>query len=167
MLARTHRNEHRTDNSWLAGIDLSSWVSWACFMLGFELALGPELIADFKSGGTGLRLVVLSVLVFFVLVLLIQRHMRLSLLANTFGRPQQVVTTGIFRYSRNPIYLSFLIPLASLGYFSVGAALAAIVLYIVLMTRVVIANEERGLEAVFGQDYVSYRATTPRWLWFV
>lgn len=161
---------HRT--SWFsrlpfASIDRSSWVSWASFVVGVEMARGHGLGADLESGGTGLLVVGAAVTVFFVLVIVIQRHMRLSLLANSFGQPQQLVTSAWFGYSRNPIYVAFLIPLASLGYYSPLAALTATVIYLLTMTYFVIAREEQVLERVFGQSYLDYKAATPRWLFGV
>ena len=50
--------------------------------------------------------------------------MRLSLLANSFGSPDALVTSGPFRVSRNPIYVAFLAPIASLALFSAAVALA-------------------------------------------
>lgn len=148
-------------------IDRSSWVSWASFVLGAEMARDHGFGEDLKSGGQGLLLVVGSVVLFFGLVLLIQRQMRLSLLANTFGAPQQLVTTGPFRYSRNPIYVAFLIPLASLGIYSLTAAIAAMGIYMLSMTYFVIAREEEVLEQAFGQSYLDYKASTPRWAFAV
>lgn len=148
----------------LVSIDRSSWVSWASFVVGAELARPHGFGAELKSGGVGLLLLAAAVAVFFVLVLLIQRHMRLSLLANTFGQPQQLVTSGWFRHSRNPIYVAFLIPLLALAYYSVAASLTAIGIYLLAMTFLVIIREERVLERSFGQIYLDYKASTPRWL---
>lgn len=145
-------------------VDRSSWVSWATFVVGVELARDSGLGVELKRGGPGLMVVAGSVAAFFVLVLLIQRHMRLSLLANTFGEPQQLVTSGWFRYSRNPIYVAFLIPLGSLAYYSVTAAVAASALYLLSMTYFVIAREEEVLEKAFGETYLDYKAAVPRWL---
>lgn len=148
----------------LANIDRSSWVSWASFVVGVELARPYGLSVELKSGGTGLLVIAAAVAVFFVLVVVIQRHMRLSLLANTFGQPQQLVTSGWFHYSRNPIYVAFLIPLASLAYYSAMAAGLATAIYLLAMTFYVIAREEQVLERTFGQVYLDYKASTPRWL---
>lgn len=147
-----------------ANIDRSSWVSWASFLVGAEMARGHGFGAELKGGGPGLVVMAVSIAVFFVLVVVIQRHMRLSLLANTFGQPQQLVTSGWFRYSRNPIYVAFLIPLASLAYYSPLAAGVATIVYLLAMTFYVIAREEEVLERSFGQQYLDYKAATPRWV---
>lgn len=147
-----------------ANVDRSSWVSWASFAVGIELAREHGFGAELKSGGPGLLLVAGAIGLFFVLVLLIQRHMRLSLLANTFGEPQQLVTSGWFRYSRNPIYVAFLIPLASIAFYSTAAAIAATAVYLLTMTAFVIRREEEVLQRAFGETYTDYMQRTPRWL---
>ncbi len=148
----------------MTNIDRSSWVSWASFYLGFVVAWGPAMEQDLFAIGPGTRLMVASVLAFFCAVMLIQRYMHIRLTSNTFGEPQQLVTGGVFRFSRNPIYLAFLVPLLSLAYFSGVACVLAIVVYLVAMTTYVISREERVLASLFGQSFEDYRAATPRWL---
>lgn len=76
-----------------------------------------------------------------------------------------MIMAGPYRYSRNPIYLSFL--LLQLGY---GLAiqqpwviLMLPISYLVLRYHVV-ANEEAYLKRKFGEDYEEYRAQVRRWL---
>ncbi len=145
-------------------IDLSSWISWACYAVGFFIAAGPAAVEGLRSGGPGAYLMIIAVVAFFAATAMIQQHMQLSLRASTFGHPKRLVTSGVFRYSRNPIYVAFLLPLLSLGYMSPMAALVSCLLYIVLMTAFVIIPEERVLAREFGSDYREYRARTPRWL---
>ena len=150
----------------VAGIDLSSWVSWTCYGLGFGLAvvLAPEMASDLRSGGVGATVLTGSVAAFFALILLVQHQMSVSLRKSSFGRPQQLVTDGIFAASRNPMYVAFLLPLAALAYYSPLAALAAATFYVVAMNSLVIAVEEATLEAQFGNRFCAYRLSTPRWL---
>lgn len=148
----------------MSNIDRSSWVSWACYYLGFVLAWGNDLARDVAGFHRGTALLLGSIALFFVCVVAIQRYMHISLTSNTFGEPQRLVTSGVFRWSRNPIYLAFLLPLASLAYYSPLACLVATVAYLVSMTYYVIAREERVLGGLFGEDFNAYRASTPRWL---
>ena len=105
-------------------IDRSSWVSWACYYAGFMIAAMRVGVDDMLGDRLGLALLIASVFVFFAAVMLLQRYMRISLTSNTFGEPQHLVTSGVFRWTRNPIYLAFVVPLGALGYFShVGAAI--------------------------------------------
>ena len=81
------------------------------------------------------------------------------------GSSQHVVTSGIYRFTRNPIYLGFLLmviglPLNSGLYWGVVMA----PFYIFLMNRLVIEHEEAYLEKKFGNTYASYKAQVRRWL---
>lgn len=148
----------------LARIDLSAWLSGATLGLGL-LLIGPSVVLkDLAAGGTKLSVVAAAYVAFLVSVLLIQRHMRLAMTATTFGAPRQLVTGGIFRWSRNPIYVAFLLPLASLGAFSTTPAVLSVLAYIFAMNLTVIRKEERDLLAAFGPAYVAFAVKVPRWV---
>lgn len=81
------------------------------------------------------------------------------------GSAKQVVTSGIYRFTRNPIYLGFLLmviglPLNSGFYWGI----VMVPFYILLMNRLVIEHEEAYLEKKFGKAYTSYKAHVRRWL---
>jgi protein-S-isoprenylcysteine O-methyltransferase Ste14 len=82
------------------------------------------------------------------------------------GAPNTVlVGAGLYRYSRNPIYLGLI--LAYLGtsaiLFSLWALLA-LPLFIAYLRYLVIAREEAYLRRRFGTAYEDYLARVPRWL---
>ncbi len=89
--------------------------------------------------------------------------------AGTDPRPDRptgaLVEAGPFRFSRNPIYLGFLV-------FAAGAALRwaslwgwlAVLAAFLLLDRAVVAREERYLTARFGEAYARYRTRVRRWL---
>jgi protein-S-isoprenylcysteine O-methyltransferase Ste14 len=76
-----------------------------------------------------------------------------------------LVTTGPFRYSRNPLYVS--LTLAYLGIAVAAQSLWALALLIVVLAvvqRGVIDREERYLERRFGADYLRYKERVRRWI---
>lgn len=76
-----------------------------------------------------------------------------------------IVRTGPYKYSRNPIYLSF--TLFQLGVaFWVNSLWLLVILIpaVVLMSFVVILREEQYLEICFPSDYLPYKASVRRWL---
>lgn len=77
----------------------------------------------------------------------------------------RLVITGLYRYTRNPMYLGLLLILSGiaiwLGSPVNGAILIAFVGYI---TAFQIAPEEARLSELFGSDYERYRAQVRRWL---
>ncbi|NIA69607.1 isoprenylcysteine carboxylmethyltransferase family protein [Pelagibius litoralis] len=76
-----------------------------------------------------------------------------------------LVTGGLYRFSRNPIYLG--LTLIYLG-LTLGLASLAALLFLPLLLAVmqvgVIQREERYLEAKFGEPYRAYKQKVRRWL---
>ena len=76
-----------------------------------------------------------------------------------------LVTSGIYRVTRNPMYLAMLIVLAGWCYLVAnGAALAMLPLFVIYLNRFQIQPEERALAARFGAGFEHYRASVRRWL---
>jgi protein-S-isoprenylcysteine O-methyltransferase Ste14 len=76
-----------------------------------------------------------------------------------------VVATGIYRFTRNPMYLGMLLVLVAWTLFLASAAAASALPFFVLwMNRFQIGPEERILAASFGAAYTSYLAKVRRWL---
>jgi protein-S-isoprenylcysteine O-methyltransferase Ste14 len=78
---------------------------------------------------------------------------------------QRLVTYGIFSWMRNPLYVgNFLI---WIGFTVISGVLwfipVAIVLFAIEYTLIV-RYEEGVLESIFGEEYLEYKARTPRWL---
>ncbi|MBA3944277.1 MAG: isoprenylcysteine carboxylmethyltransferase family protein [Herpetosiphonaceae bacterium] len=76
-----------------------------------------------------------------------------------------IVTTGPYRYTRNPIYLSFTVMYIGIATFA--NALWALLLLpgvLAVMNQGVISREEQYLERVFGKEYTEYKARVRRWL---
>jgi protein-S-isoprenylcysteine O-methyltransferase Ste14 len=81
------------------------------------------------------------------------------------GSAKQLVTSGIYRWTRNPIYLGFLLMVIGLPLNSGviwGVVLAPF--YMMTMSRLVIEKEETYLERKFGKTYTSYTSHVRRWL---
>jgi protein-S-isoprenylcysteine O-methyltransferase Ste14 len=85
--------------------------------------------------------------------------------SNVRGKVSAVVTDGVYRFTRNPIYLGFLLmllglPLNSGSYW--GVLLAPV--FIMSMNRLVIEKEEAYLEKKFRDVYAGYKSRVRRWL---
>ena len=84
---------------------------------------------------------------------------------NTFGEPDKLVTDGLFRYSRNPMYLGFLLLL--LGTWILLGRLTAVlgvVIFLIVTDRFYIPYEEKMMAAHFGEAWMTYRAKVRRWV---
>jgi protein-S-isoprenylcysteine O-methyltransferase Ste14 len=79
--------------------------------------------------------------------------------------PKEFVAWGPFRYVRNPMSLGWVIFMLGLGLYesSVLVILFAVALFSFLHAIVVFV-EEPGLEKRFGESYLEYKRSVPRWL---
>jgi len=76
-----------------------------------------------------------------------------------------LVSGGVFRFTRNPMYLAMLFVLAGWACIvSNLAALAMLPLFVAYLNRFQIGPEERALHARFGAGYQRYRESVRRWL---
>ena len=76
-----------------------------------------------------------------------------------------LVRSGIFSYSRNPMYLALLLALIGWGLFLANPfSLAFTVLFVVFLNRSQIQPEERTLRKVFGADFEQYCREVRRWI---
>ena len=76
-----------------------------------------------------------------------------------------IVSAGIYRVSRNPMYLGFLLILAGCAvYLANGGAALLLPVFVAYMTRYQIVPEERALLAKFGPEYQEYLTRVGRWL---
>lgn len=76
-----------------------------------------------------------------------------------------LVASGVYRVTRNPMYLGFL--LALLGWavwLAYPLAFLVLPLFVAYMSRFQIRPEERALRARFGESFESYSRSTRRWL---
>lgn len=76
-----------------------------------------------------------------------------------------LVTSGIYRFSRNPMYVGILLVLIGWGVF-LGNALALIgaFAFVPYISRYQIQPEERLLQDKFGAEFTEYKARVRRWL---
>ena len=80
-------------------------------------------------------------------------------------RTSAVVSNGIFRVTRNPMYLGLLLVLLGVAVFLWSLpALVGPLAFVAYMGRFQIVPEERALEQKFGTEYVEYKRRVRRWL---
>ena len=81
------------------------------------------------------------------------------------GSVKQIVTSGVYRFTRNPIYLGFMLMVIGLPLNS-GLYWGLIIspFFAMTMSRLVIEREEAYLEKKFKEQYTGYRSRVRRWL---
>ena len=81
------------------------------------------------------------------------------------NRTRALVIEGVFRLSRNPMYVAMLLFLIAVGCMMASPlAIAVAFLFVPLITRLQILPEERVLAERFGPDYIAYCREVRRWL---
>ena len=76
-----------------------------------------------------------------------------------------LVTSGVFRFTRNPMYLSLLLYLlAWAAYLSNWLAFLFLPVFVLYINEFQIKPEERALSSLFGPEYASYKGRVRRWL---
>lgn len=92
---------------------------------------------------------------------MIQHHTAI----NPSGATTAIVSTGLYRYTRNPMYLS--LTLIYIGASVTANAWWGLLLLVPLLVAVqkgIIEREEQYLARKFGNEYLSYKARVRRWL---
>ena len=134
-------------------------LAWALAMLVPQLAFGSPLSAYAGYGliFAGAILLTLAILAF------VRARTTVNPLAPE--QAQALVTSGLYRFTRNPMYLAMALILIG-GAFALGniAALATPAIFVCVMTELQIKPEERALQSIFGEAFSAYRKQTRRWL---
>ncbi len=126
------------------------------FLYPGRIVLSPPLtFTGFLLIGAGL------VLAFRVRALFLKNRTTLS----PYESPVVLITNGPFRFSRNPAYLAMAaILFGSAVLMGTLVPFVFPILFIVIIELLFITDEERRLEAIFGEEYREYRRRVRRWI---
>ena len=82
-----------------------------------------------------------------------------------FKKVNNLVTSGIYKYSRNPMYLGLLMVIISTStfYLTIFSITTPFIFYF-WINRFQIKREEIFLTKKFGQKYISYKSKTRKWI---
>ena len=119
---------------------------------------------NFSNNGISLFLLILGLFVFISAV----RSFRKQKTTVNPLKPKQassLVTSGIFRFSRNPMYLGMLIILLSISFkFNLLGGIIISLLFFIFITKFQIYPEEEAMNELFGDKFTQYSNTTRRWI---
>jgi protein-S-isoprenylcysteine O-methyltransferase Ste14 len=133
----------------------------------FGLAIDGRLKLEVPSGPLWQRL--LAAVLIAAAVGLIVAGLRKFKTSGTAPEPwapaSALVTRGVYRWTRNPLYLGLTLLYGGLALlFRSPAAAAILVVIFGIMNFIVIGREEAYLKRRFGIDYETYRARVRRWM---
>ncbi len=134
---------------------LMSGVSFIQPDLSFQLPYGVSIATALVVAGAGIALA--GVLAF--------RMSGTTVNPTTPEKSSQVVSVRIYRFTRNPMYLGFLLMLTGwAAYLSNAASVFALPAFVVYMNKFQIEPEERVLLAKFGVPFKEYMDAVRRWV---
>ena len=82
-----------------------------------------------------------------------------------FKKVNKLITSGIYKYSRNPMYLGLLMIVTSTSLFYLNIfSITTPILFYFWINRFQIKREEIFLTEKFGKEYMSYKTKTRRWI---
>lgn len=138
---------------WLALFIIATWILDR--LIGFDL-----------FGGAGQRVGAGLILAGFVLMgLAVWTMMRSRTTVIPRKAPTALVTDGIFRFSRNPIYLGDVLVLAGvILWWDVPVALPLVFGFMAIIQHRFIAGEEAALKAAFPEEFTAWSSAVRRWV---
>ncbi|WP_286222494.1 methyltransferase family protein [Marinobacter apostichopi] len=132
---------------------------WAVSVISPKINFAIPRVAWFSAGiaVVGVCIAILGVLQFRVAETTVDPRV-----------PEQstnLVVSGVYRHSRNPMYLGFFLTLCAWGLY-LGSVISLLFLpvFIVYMNRFQIVPEERFMHDQFGEVYDKYRSEVRRWI---
>jgi len=160
VTAESHRKKKRET----AGVIAPPPVIYLGFLgLGFALEglmPGAELPGWAQSAGAVVIVAGVALMLSFELA-----FKRAGTDANPYRASAALATDGPYRFSRNPGYLGMAITYIGIALAAEAPwALVMLVPAMLVIRYGVIAREERYLEGLFGEEYLSYTRSTRRWI---
>ena len=138
---------------------LCAFIMWliSCFT--------PSLILPLPLKHLSISLLIILGLLFDFSALYYFRKANTTINPLSPANTSALVTTGIYRISRNPMYVGLVFFLIALGIFLESAfSLFMVIIFIALVDRLQIRPEEEALKTIFGNQYISYKRRVRRWL---
>ena len=103
----------------------------------------------------------------FILIVPVSKFIKSQTTVNPikFKKVNKLITSGIYKYSRNPMYLGFLMIVisTSIYYLNIFSIITQIFFYF-WINRFQIKREEIFLNKKFGQKYITYKSKTRKWI---
>jgi protein-S-isoprenylcysteine O-methyltransferase Ste14 len=123
----------------------------------FSIPLGLRLGVALALFCLGLSIAVSGVVAF--------RRARTTLNPIKASSASALVSSGVYRFTRNPMYLGLSLELCAWAVFlSNPLALLLLPVYVLYINRFQIIPEERVLDSLFGAEYLAYKERVRRWL---
>ena len=122
----------------------------------------PELIFNYSNKMSLFFLI--SGLIIILISFQIFKKEKTTINPIKIEKASSLVTNGIFKYSRNPMYLGMVLILISISIkFNFYGGLLLVGFFVYFITYFQILPEERAMLKLFGKDFINYKNKTRRW----
>ena len=137
------------------------------FICGIAIYLSKSFFNQFFSYSNNrisLFLLILGLVVFISAVKSFRRH-KTTVNPLEPRQASSLVTSGIFKFSRNPMYLGMLIILLSISFkFNLIGGIVTSLFFYIFITKFQIIPEEIAMNELFGNEFIDYSKKTRRWI---
>ena len=137
------------------------------FICGLTIYFSKTFFNQFFSYNNNIISLFLLVFGLSIFILAIKAFSRQKTTVNPL-EPRQassLVISGIFKFSRNPMYLGMLIILLSLSWkFNLIGGMIISLFFYIFITKFQIIPEEAAMNELFGNEFINYSNKTRRWI---
>ena len=126
-----------------------------------------SLNTNFNLNGTNILALVFLIIAIIMIVLSINKFKknRTTISPLKPNKTSSLITSGIYNYTRNPMYLGLLLILISTALFIKNfISFLIIPLFVIFINKNQILPEEQILENIFGEEYRNYTKKVKRWI---
>ena len=137
------------------------------FICGITIYYSKSFFNDFLSYSNNRISLFLLILGLFVFISAVRSFRKQKTTVNPLAPKQasSLVVSGIFKYSRNPMYLGMLIVLLSISFkFNLIGGIITSLFFYVFITKFQIIPEEVAMNELFGDQFIDYTKKTRRWV---
>ena len=136
-------------------------------IFGLAIYLSRTIFPEIEIQYSSFFGMVLLLLGFFILISAVKLFRNDKTTVNPLSPEQatKLVTNGIFKLSRNPMYLGMAVILASVAvFFNIIGGIIFMALFCLYITKFQIIPEEKAMKELFAQDFEQYMKATRRWI---
>jgi protein-S-isoprenylcysteine O-methyltransferase Ste14 len=136
-------------------------------IFGFATYLSRKIFPEIEIQYSSFFGIFLLLLGFFILISAVKLFRNDKTTVNPLSPEQatKLVTNGIFKLSRNPMYLGMALILASVAvFFNIIGGIISMALFCLYITKFQIIPEEKAMKDLFAQDFEQYMQATRRWI---
>ena len=137
------------------------------FICGITIYYSKSFFNQFLSYSNNRISLFLLILGLFVFISAVRSFRKQKTTINPLAPKQasSLVVTGIFKYSRNPMYLGMLIVLLSISFkFNLVGGIVISSFFYLFITRFHIFPEEEAMNELFEDEFIEYSKRTRRWI---